>query len=172
MHRCYCVVSVGFLTTVCDLLAMFQTCSDPICLTAASICSCSVLCSSLLLLLPLFFFFSRRRHTSCALVTGVQPCALPISGYRSARSEAVAGAIWLNANEAAYPNVVDGDGCLRRYPSPQPESLRCALADLYDCTPERLLIGRGSDEAIDLMVRAFCRPGVDAVLVKIGRAHV
>src|SRR3546814_10380988 len=81
------------------------------------------------------------------------------AGYRSARSEAVACMIWLNTNEAAYPNVVDGDGCLRRYPWPQPESLRCALANLYDCTPERLLIGRGSDEAIDLMV-------------KIGRAHV
>src|SRR3546814_4888231 len=39
------------------------------------------------------------------------------------------------------------------------------LADLYDGAPERLLIGRGSDEAIDLLVRAFCRPGVDAVLV-------
>src|SRR3546814_3539113 len=35
-----------------------------------STCSCSVLC--------LFFFSSRRRHTSCALVTGVQTCALPI----------------------------------------------------------------------------------------------
>src|SRR3546814_9442536 len=88
-----------------------------------------------------FLFSIRRRHTRCALVTGVQTCALPIS------------------------NVADDAGGLRRYPSPQPESLRCALADLYDCTPERLLIGRGSDEAIDLMVRAFCRPGVDAVLV-------
>src|SRR3546814_15403666 len=29
-----------------------------------------------------FFFSSRRRHTRCALVTGVQTCALPISGYR------------------------------------------------------------------------------------------
>src|SRR3546814_7088114 len=32
----------------------------------------------------LFFFSSRRRHTRCALVTGVQTCALPISRYRSA----------------------------------------------------------------------------------------
>src|SRR3546814_8404226 len=68
-------------------------------------------------------------------------------------------------NEAAYANVADDAGGLRRYPSPQPDALRCALADLYDCAPERLLIGRGSDEAIDLLVRAFCRPGVDAVLV-------
>src|SRR3546814_3702296 len=31
-----------------------------------------------------FFFSSRRRHTRCALVTGVQTCALPISGVGSA----------------------------------------------------------------------------------------
>src|SRR3546814_13745141 len=35
-----------------------------------------------------FFFSSRRRHTRCALVTGVQTCALPISGRASARSTA------------------------------------------------------------------------------------
>lgn len=87
------------------------------------------------------------------------------AGYRSARSESLDGAIWLNANEAARPSAADVEGCLRRYPAPQPEPLRRALADLYGCTPERLLIGRGSDEAIDLLVRAFCRPDRDAVLV-------
>ncbi|MCL1633899.1 histidinol-phosphate transaminase [Luteimonas sp. SX5] len=87
------------------------------------------------------------------------------AGYRSARSETAAGAVWLNANEAARANAADADGSLRRYPPPQPEPLRAALAGLYGCSPERLLIGRGSDEAIDLLVRAFCRPGRDAVLV-------
>lgn len=87
------------------------------------------------------------------------------AGYRSARSETSTGTIWLNANEAARSNAADAGGGLRRYPQPQPENLRDALADLYGCAPERLLIGRGSDEAIDLLVRAFCRPGVDAVLV-------
>lgn len=87
------------------------------------------------------------------------------AGYRSARSETAAGAIWLNANEAARANAADVGGGLRRYPQPQPERLRAALAALYGCAPERLLIGRGSDEAIDLLVRAFCRPGADAVLV-------
>ena len=87
------------------------------------------------------------------------------SGYRSARSEAPTGTVWLNANEAAYANAADGNGRMRRYPQPQPERLRDALAALYGCAPERLLIGRGSDEAIDLLVRAFCRPVADAVLV-------
>src|SRR3546814_3715911 len=47
---------------------------------------CSILC---LYLCVLFFFFSsRRRHTRCALVTGVQTCALPISGQPYCRSRA------------------------------------------------------------------------------------
>ncbi|HJR73899.1 MAG TPA: histidinol-phosphate transaminase [Luteimonas sp.] len=87
------------------------------------------------------------------------------SGYRSARSETARGEIWLNANEAVRAASTDADGRLRRYPQPQPQRLREALATLYGCAPERLLIGRGSDEAIDLLVRAFCRPGIDGVLV-------
>ncbi len=87
------------------------------------------------------------------------------AGYRSARSETAQGEIWLNANEAARAGAADAEGRLRRYPQPQPQRLREALAALYGCAPERLLIGRGSDEAIDLLVRAFCRPGIDGVLV-------
>lgn len=87
------------------------------------------------------------------------------AGYRSARSEKSEGRIWLNANESAWPNVADTGAVLRRYPDPQPAALRSALAALYGCQPEQLLAGRGSDEVIDLLVRAICRPGADAVLV-------
>src|SRR3546814_2368062 len=44
-----------------------------------------------------FFFSSRRRHTRCALVTGVQTCALPISGQHIAALRALAEAV-----DAAY----------------------------------------------------------------------
>ncbi|KWS02366.1 Histidinol-phosphate aminotransferase [Lysobacter capsici AZ78] len=87
------------------------------------------------------------------------------AGYSSARSEKRAGRVWLNANEAAWPSVADGEGAVRRYPDPQPQRLREALAELYGCAPEQLLAGRGSDEAIDLLVRAFCRPGGDAIVI-------
>ena len=87
------------------------------------------------------------------------------AGYQSARSGPQEGAIWLNANESPWPNAADPDSNLRRYPEPQPEALRSALAQLYGCDPGQLLIGRGSDEAIDLLVRGFCTPGRDAVLV-------
>ena len=87
------------------------------------------------------------------------------AGYRSARSEGAEGAIWLNANEAPCPSAIDPGGEVRRYPQPQPAGLCAALADLYGCEPAQLLVGRGSDEAIDLLVRAYCRPGLDAVVV-------
>jgi histidinol-phosphate aminotransferase len=87
------------------------------------------------------------------------------TGYKSARGEALDGDAWLNANESPWPNAVDAQGRLRRYPQPQPQALVAALAGLYGCATEQLLVGRGSDEAIDLLVRAFCAPGRDAVLV-------
>ncbi|WP_282278108.1 histidinol-phosphate transaminase [Stenotrophomonas sp. PS02297] len=85
-------------------------------------------------------------------------------GYSSARSARLDGEIWLNANEAAWPNPGDAAATCRRYPEPQPQALRERLAALYGCTPGQLLIGRGSDEAIDLLVRALCVPGRDGVL--------
>src|SRR5690606_4835323 len=87
------------------------------------------------------------------------------AGYRSARTEALRGEVWLNANESAWANPVDAEECCRRYPDPQPPALRAELAALYGVGEDQLLIGRGSDEAIDLLVRATCRAGRDAVLV-------
>ncbi|TZF90058.1 histidinol-phosphate transaminase [Cognatilysobacter lacus] len=87
------------------------------------------------------------------------------AGYRSARSEKLEGDAWLNANEAAVANVADADGACRRYPDPQPTELREKLATLYGCRPGQLILGRGSDEAIDLLVRAFCAPGDGAIVI-------
>lgn len=87
------------------------------------------------------------------------------AGYRSARGEAAHGDAWLNANESPWPNPADPDGRLRRYPSPQPGALRDALAALYGVDPARVLAGRGSDEAIDLVIRACCSPGDGAVAI-------
>lgn len=85
------------------------------------------------------------------------------AGYASARRGGVAGSVWLNANESPRPNPADGRYGSNRYPDPQPPRLRQTLADLYGARPEQVLVGRGSDEAIDLLVRALCRPGIDAV---------
>ena len=86
------------------------------------------------------------------------------AGYSSARSAKLDGEIWLNANESAWANPGDTQASCRRYPEPQPQALRERMAMLYACAPEQLLLGRGSDEAIDLLVRALCNPGRDGVL--------
>ncbi len=74
--------------------------------------------------------------------------------------------IRLHANEAPWRPLADVSVVgLNRYPEPQPRALCARLAEVYGTTPDRLLVGRGSDEAIDLLTRAFCRAGEDAVLV-------
>ena len=86
--------------------------------------------------------------------------------YSSARMEAGAGEIWLNANESAWAPAGDaGLGC-NRYPEPQPAALAEVLRQLYGVRPGQLLLTRGSDDGIDLLVRAFCRARVDAILVQ------
>jgi histidinol-phosphate aminotransferase len=86
------------------------------------------------------------------------------AGYSSARQEAQGGEILLNANESPWPQPDDVLG-LNRYPDPQPEALKQRLADLYGVTADAVLIGRGSDEPFDLLVRALCRAGRDSVLI-------
>src|SRR5204863_325082 len=72
----------------------------------------------------------------------------------------------LHANELPWrtPGDDSQDG-LNRYPEPQPRALIERLAALYRSPTETLLATRGSDEAIDLLTRAFCRAGEDAVVV-------
>lgn len=99
------------------------------------------------------------------LLALVRPDLRDFGGYVSARSARLEGEVWLNANESPWPNPADvGASSCRRYPEPQPQALRRSLAELYGCRPEQLLVGRGSDEAIDLLVRALCVPGRDAVV--------
>src|ERR1700751_4369724 len=74
--------------------------------------------------------------------------------------------IRLHANELPWRAALDDsrEG-LNRYPEPQPKPLIERLAALYEVPPGKVLAARGSDEAIDLLIRAFCRAEYDAVLV-------
>jgi histidinol-phosphate aminotransferase len=72
----------------------------------------------------------------------------------------------MHANELPWRQPDDGTRAgLNRYPEPQPAELIAQLAALYAVEPDCLLVTRGSDEAIDLLVRAFCRAGADAVIL-------
>ncbi len=78
-----------------------------------------------------------------------------------------ADAIKLDANENPYPPLVDGTlaAGLNRYPEPQPVRLLAAMVALYGVEPQNLVVTRGADDAIDILVRAFCRPGEDAAAI-------
>lgn len=72
----------------------------------------------------------------------------------------------LHANELPWRSFADGSSAgLNRYPEPQPRALVERLAALYDVAPGSVLVGRGSDEAIDLLVRGFCRAGQDSIII-------
>lgn len=87
------------------------------------------------------------------------------AGYASARRANVTGNIWLNANESPWANAADNGLQLNRYPEPQPQALVKRLAELYSVDASGLMITRGSDEGIDLLVRAFCKAGEEGVLI-------
>jgi histidinol-phosphate aminotransferase len=75
--------------------------------------------------------------------------------------------IRLDANENPFAPLSEGPlaAGLNRYPDPRPARLTGAMAALYGVAPENLLVTRGADDAIDILVRTFCRPGVDGVSV-------
>lgn len=66
---------------------------------------------------------------------------------------------WLNANESPW------ESNLNRYPSKVPSRLMTQLAEIYQVRASQLLLTRGSDEGIDILVRLFCRPYQDAIMI-------
>jgi histidinol-phosphate aminotransferase len=76
------------------------------------------------------------------------------------------GLVRLHANELPWRAPLDESAAgLNRYPEPHPHELAARLAALYGVGAEWVLPGRGSDEAIDLLTRVYCRAGADAVLI-------
>ena len=87
----------------------------------------------------------------------VRPNIRTLAPYSTARDEYGGQRIdvWLDANESPYDNGVN------RYPDPRQQRLRELLAARKGIATDRIFIGSGSDEAIDLAYRIFCRPGID-----------
>lgn len=86
--------------------------------------------------------------------------------YASARRSITQSGLWLNANEAPNtPSSMAASEALNRYPSFQSNALNSAYAGYAEVQPEQVLSCRGSDEAIDLLIRSFCEPGQDAIMI-------
>ncbi len=85
-------------------------------------------------------------------------------GYESA--EQIANTVRLHANEASWSGSGSPfDKSMNRYPEIRPDALRTRLADWYLVPRENLLVTRGSSEAIDLLIRTFCRCGQDSIAI-------
>ncbi len=85
--------------------------------------------------------------------------------YHSARHEAGSeqGMILLDANENNFGSPISGR--LHRYPDPLQQALKKKIADWKNSPADNLFLGNGSDEAIDLLMRAFGEPGTDKILI-------
>jgi len=88
-----------------------------------------------------------------------------LTPYMSARRLGGNGDVWLNANEFPLPVPFElSQQTLNRYPECQPKIVIERFAAYAGLTPEQVLVSRGADEAIELIMRAFCEPGQDAIL--------
>lgn len=88
-----------------------------------------------------------------------------LTPYQSARRIGGKGDVWLNANEyPVAPHFELTEQTLNRYPEPQPEQVISRYAQYAGVTNEQLIVSRGADEAIELLMRAFCEPEQDSIL--------
>lgn len=98
-------------------------------------------------------------------VSGIlRPGIAALKPYSSARDEFTGSAsVFLDANENSLGGPLEED--FSRYPDPLQMPLRQALASLKSVGSDQIFIGNGSDEAIDMLMRAFVEPGRDNVVL-------
>lgn len=89
----------------------------------------------------------------------VRPTIWELKPYSSARDEFHGSAsVFLDANENPYNEPYN------RYPDPLQWELKDRIAELKDIDRNYIFLGNGSDEPIDLIIRAFCDPGLDSII--------
>jgi histidinol-phosphate aminotransferase len=95
-----------------------------------------------------------------ALKELTRPNIWDLKPYSSARDEykGAEATVFLDANENPYNNPYN------RYPDPLQRDLKEILAPIKKVKSGNIFLGNGSDEAIDLVYRAFCEPDVDNVV--------
>lgn len=92
---------------------------------------------------------------------------LELEPYRCARDDYSEG-ILLDANENSFGSALpakDQALKLERYPDPYQHELKQKIGKYRGVRPEQIFVGVGSDEAIDLLMRIFCEPGKDSILI-------
>jgi histidinol-phosphate aminotransferase len=94
----------------------------------------------------------------------LRPHILGIKPYSSARDEySGKEGVFLDANENPYGSLT-GEA-FNRYPDPYQLEIKEKLSFIKGVRPTQIFLGNGSDEAIDLLMRAFCIPGKDNIIL-------
>ena len=94
----------------------------------------------------------------------LRPHLLGVEPYTTARSQHTGGVL-LDANESSFgPLAPDADPELHRYPDPANRELKAALSRRTEASVESLWVGNGSDEVIDVLIRAVAGPGEKVVV--------
>ncbi|WP_370463800.1 histidinol-phosphate transaminase [Mucilaginibacter sp. 14171R-50] len=87
-----------------------------------------------------------------------------LTPYSSARDEYTGEAsVFLDANENAFGSPLSN--AYNRYPDPLQHQVKLRLSQIKGVPVRNIFLGNGSDEAIDIMFRSFCKPGVDNVII-------
>ncbi|MDP4656895.1 MAG: histidinol-phosphate transaminase [Algoriphagus sp.] len=94
----------------------------------------------------------------------LRPHLRQLQPYTSARDEySGSEGVFLDANENPFGSSTSQD--FNRYPDPYQTALKQEIAKIKGANPAQIFLGNGSDEAIDLLFRAFCNPGQDNVIL-------
>jgi histidinol-phosphate aminotransferase len=87
-----------------------------------------------------------------------------LTPYSSARDEFKGEAsVYLDANENAFGSPLEDQ--YNRYPDPLQYNVKKRLSEIKGLPVRNIFLGNGSDEAIDILFRSFCNPGVDNVIL-------
>lgn len=101
-----------------------------------------------------------KKNTFIDINTLVRRNVMTMKPYSSARDEFKGEAeIFMDANENPYPSPYN------RYPDPMQWKVKEKLAEIKGVKPTQIFLGNGSDEPIDLIIRAFCEPNQDSILI-------
>jgi histidinol-phosphate aminotransferase len=96
----------------------------------------------------------------------IRPEIARLNAYQSARHEFSGQAdTFLDANENSLGSAGFLKACYNRYPDPLQFALKKKIAAIKNLTTEEIFLGNGSDEIIDLIIRAFCKPGQDEMII-------
>jgi histidinol-phosphate aminotransferase len=94
----------------------------------------------------------------------IRPNIRELKPYSSARSEFSGMAkVFLDANENSFGSPLTK--WYNRYPDPLQWELKKKISEIKKIPPEQMLLGNGSDECIDLLIRAFCEPKLDNIII-------